>query len=30
MHPLPWRCVAFAWGWAFVWLFALDAAKLLA
>jgi H+-transporting ATPase len=29
MHPLPWRYVALAWGWALVWFLALDAAKLL-
>jgi H+-transporting ATPase len=28
MHPLPWRYVALAWGWALVWFLALDAAKL--
>ena len=28
MHPLPWRYVALAWGWALVWFLALDAAKV--
>jgi H+-transporting ATPase len=28
MTPLPWRYVGFAWGWALVWMFGLDAAKL--
>ena len=29
MTALPWRYAAFAWGWALVWMFALDAAKLV-
>jgi H+-transporting ATPase len=28
MTALPWRYVGLAWGWAIVWMFALDAAKL--
>ena len=28
MSPLPWRYAALAWGWAGIWFFALDAAKL--
>ena len=28
MTPLPWRYAALAWGWAAIWFFALDAAKL--
>jgi H+-transporting ATPase len=29
MTPLPWQYAALAWGWAFAWFLALDAAKLV-
>lgn len=30
MSPLPWKLVALAWGYAIVWIPALDQVKLLA